>query len=316
MIKIFGAMKNQILVIFSVICAVTCNEFIILNTPKSIEFKGTSEIPAESLSEVFAVTLGYSVQSSQIWDGLYVNDPFNTAKAVVSVVVEGGNNLKFKNSKSFNLDGDESNFEDDLLTKVNEHSHLAIDVNLVGKVDEEVTTPFGVLEKSKLEDEVKFLKPKSNKDDKEFLNQIAYLQSLIKLFTEEKERPTALNVRLSMVTSKHPESSAAAAEAAKLLTSTIEKLNAAVEKVFDGNAVFAVITLGERHVRSKRQTADIDYNLAELTSKDYPVVFNIMFWFTIIFVFSLIAISLALSNVEDKDSIIYRMTGARGKKDN
>lgn len=59
-----------------------------------------------------------------------------------------------------------------------------------------------------------------------------------------------------------------------------------------------------------------DYNLAELTSQNYPVVFNIMFWFTIIFVFSLIAISLALSNVEDKDSIIYRMTGARGKKDN
>lgn len=58
------------------------------------------------------------------------------------------------------------------------------------------------------------------------------------------------------------------------------------------------------------------YNLAELTDKNYPVVFNIMFWFAIIFVFSLIAISLALSNVEDKDSIIYRMTGARGKKDN
>lgn len=68
-----------------------------------------------------------------------------------------------------------------MLTKVNEHSHLAIDVNLVDKVDEEVSTPYGELRKTELEDDVKFLKPKSNKNDKEFLNQIAYLQSLIKL---------------------------------------------------------------------------------------------------------------------------------------
>jgi len=111
--------------------------------------------------------------------------------------------------------------------------------------------------------------------------------------------------------------SAAHSEAIKLLVSTIEQLNVAVEKVFDGQAVFAVITV-ERHLqRSKRQTeTPTDYNLASLTSKDYPVIFNIIFWFSIVFIFSLLAISLALSNVEDKDSIIYRMTGARGKKDN
>lgn len=74
----------------------SCNEFIVLNSPKSIEFKGTSDLPAESLSEVLSATLGYSIQSSNIWDGLFVNDPFNTAKSVVSVVVEGSDDLKFK----------------------------------------------------------------------------------------------------------------------------------------------------------------------------------------------------------------------------
>jgi renin receptor len=317
-------MKNLILVVFSVISAASCNEFIVLSSPKSIEFKGTSDLPAESLSEVLSATLGYSIQSSNIWDGLYVNDPFNTAKSVVSVVVEGAGDLSFKNAKTFNLVGEETNFEDALLSKVLDHSHLPIDVNLVDKVDEEVTTPFGQLKKSGLEDDVKFLKPATNEHDKEFLNQIAYLQSLIKLFTEEKEKPTALNVRVSLKTlsGKHSDSSAAVDEAAKLLTASIEQLKAAVVKSFDGNAVFVVVTLEERHVRSKRQATPVEeptenpYNLAELTSKNYPVVFNIMFWFTLIFVFSLIAISLALSNVEDKDSIIYRMTGARGKKDN
>lgn len=62
-----------------------------------------------------------------------------------------------------------------------EHSHLAIDVDLIDKVDEEVETPFGDLERINIEHEAQFLKPKANKHDKEFLNQIAYLQSVSKV---------------------------------------------------------------------------------------------------------------------------------------
>lgn len=91
-----------------------------------------------------------------------------------------------QNAKSFNLVGEETNFEDDLLSKVLDHSHLPVDVNLVNKVDEEVKTPFGQLKKSGLEDDVKFLKPATNEHDKEFLNQIAYLQSLIKLVSNRR----------------------------------------------------------------------------------------------------------------------------------
>lgn len=91
-----------------------------------------------------------------------------------------------QNSKSFNLVGDEINFEGALLSKVMEHSRLAIDVDLIDKVDEEVNTPFGELEKSNVEDDVQFLKPKTNKVDKEFLNQIAYLQSLINLVSNRQ----------------------------------------------------------------------------------------------------------------------------------
>lgn len=67
-----------------------------------------------------------------------------------------------------------------------EHSHLAVDVDLVDKVDEEVQTPFGELQKTKLEDDAQFLKPKTNKRDEEFLNQIAYLQGLIKLVSNRQ----------------------------------------------------------------------------------------------------------------------------------
>lgn len=84
-----------------------------------------------------------------------------------------------QNSKSFNVVGEAAHFENDFLTRVLEHSHLAIDVDLIEK--DEVTTPFGQLKKSSFENDVKFLKPKSHKSDKDFLDQIAYLQSLIEL---------------------------------------------------------------------------------------------------------------------------------------
>lgn len=58
---------------------------------------------------------------------------------------------------------------------------------------------------------------------------------------------------LRMLSAKHAESSAASSEAIKLLTASIEKLNAAIQKVYKGNAVFAVITVAEHHTRSKRQ---------------------------------------------------------------
>lgn len=80
--------------------------------------------------------------------------------------------------------------------------------------------------------------------------------------TEEKEKPTALNVRVSLkmlAASKNSESSAAFAEATKILTATIEKLNAVVEKIFDNDAVFVVVTVAEHHaIRTKRQAPGED----------------------------------------------------------
>ena len=60
-----------------------------------------------------------------------------------------------------------------------------------------------------------------------------------------------------------------------------------------------------------------DINLAKQYGEDYPVIFNIILWFGIIMLFSLLAICLAIGNMDPgRDSIIYRMTSTRGKKDN
>lgn len=309
-------MEKLILLVVGLISAVTCSELTVVSSPKSIVFKGSSDVASSTLSEVFAASLGYSVYSAESWDALEITDPFNTAKAVVSIVVEDADDLSFDDAKKFNVVGEEGNFEELIYSKVSEHSHLAVNIDLVNRNGDSITTSIGDIEKAVLEKKPQFLKNK-DKGDKEFLDELALLSGLVDIIPSMKVDPSFINVRISMKSiSKSP---SARSEANKLLVSTINKLNEAVQKAYDNNALVTVTTVNVHHQqvhrRSKRATED-PYNLAKLSSQNYPVIFNIIFWFSLILIFALIAISLALSNVEDKDSIIYRMTGARGKKDN
>ncbi|XP_033325516.1 ATPase H(+)-transporting accessory protein 2 isoform X2 [Megalopta genalis] len=58
-------------------------------------------------------------------------------------------------------------------------------------------------------------------------------------------------------------------------------------------------------------------NLSKKYSHDYPIIFNIVLWFGVVFVFSLLAICITIAEMDPgRDSIIYRMTSNRMKKDN
>lgn len=308
-------MEKSILIVLTIVSLVSCNDFIVLSSPKSIVFKGSSDLPSSTISEVFAASLGYSVYSTEPWDGLSVLDPFHTAKSVVSFVVEDASDLKFDNSKSYEITGNDFYFEDSIYSKVLDHSHLAVNINLVDQ-DDEIETSIGEIGRSAVNDKMQIVSSK-DKGDKMFLNQIGYLQGLSDVLANMETKPAFINIHLSM---KSLSKKASQNEANKLLVSKIKNLNEVIQKVYGGEALVAVITVPSypQHSRSKRATEkeEEDYNLANLSSANYPVIFNIILWFSLILIFALIAISLALSNVEDKDSIIYRMTGARGKKDN
>lgn len=310
-------MEKIILLVFSLISLASCDDFVVLSSPKSIKFEGSSDLPSSAISEVFAASLGYSVYSTEPWTGLIMLNPLDTAKTVVSFHIEGGNDLKFDNDKTFKITGDEMFFEETIRSKVLEHSHLAVDIDLVNRDGDQVTTSIGDIEKSAISDKLLYLTSK-NKGDREFLDEVSYLNGLADILSSLKTQPAYINVRISM--NSLSKTSKVQTEAGKLLRSTIKKLNDAIQKAYGSNALVTVITTDSRqtHTRSKRETVDgtNEFNVADLRSADYPVIFNIIFWFSLILLFSLIAISLALGNVEDKDSIIYRMTGARGKKDN
>ncbi|XP_074035432.1 ATPase H(+)-transporting accessory protein 2-like [Leptinotarsa decemlineata] len=130
---------------------------------------------------------------------------------------------------------------------------------------------------------------------------------------------------LHAVTDLYGENSTQVQEAHQLLNTVILKLNSAFNKAYDGFALITVVTSDASHTRRSRSILETtetksdkeEYNLASYYNKDYPVIFNIILWFGIIMLFSLIAICLFISNMDPgRDSIIYRMTSTRMKKEN
>lgn len=101
----------------------------ILKSPKTLDFKGADKLESESLGDCFAAALGYSVEHSSEWKGLYVNDPFNTAKGVVAFVIDGIDKVHVDSIKSttYELTGTGSQESlDSLLYRV----HSAVDFDL------------------------------------------------------------------------------------------------------------------------------------------------------------------------------------------
>jgi len=105
-----------------------------------------------------------------------------------------------------------------------------------------------------------------------------------------------------------------------VLDEAINNLVISYNEIYDNNVVIITITSdAKQSLRHKRETDTIEENLnvAEPVSSDYPVIFNLLLWFTVIFVFSLLAISLSIGQMDPgRDSIIYRMTSNRMKKEN
>lgn len=318
-------MARAIFLLFSLFVAANCDQLSILYSPKALEFHGHARLDAESVSDVFGAALGYSVAHPTEWDGLVVKDPFNMANGVVVVVAEGIDSLPLEGAQTYELyGGSGSESLGELVQKSADHNGISFEVDLKESSDS-FSTPLGTVQPD--DDDVKpqYLKPKSNKADSDFMRQIAFINGLSDLLVTSTDEsvPTVHIVRVSLeaLLAAHEPSSQAIAEAKKLLSNAMLELQTAAEKAFDGAVVVGLITSTEAPlVRSKRQageTDDVDYNIAMKYDSNYPVIFNIILWFSVVLVFSLLAISMAIATMDPgRDSIIYRMTSTRMKKEN
>jgi hypothetical protein len=81
------------------------------------------------------------------------------------------------------MEGGDENFEETVHMKVADHSHLAVNIDLVNRHGNSIDTSLGELEKSSIDGDLQSLKLKE-KGDREFLEEIGYLHSLKDLVIE------------------------------------------------------------------------------------------------------------------------------------
>lgn len=320
-------MARTIFLLFSLFVAVNCDQLSVLFSPKALEFRGHARLDVDSLPDVFGASLGYSVAKPTEWDGLTVRDPFNLANGVVVVVAEGIESLKLENAHSYELyGGSGSESVSELMHKTADHNGISFEIDLKESSDS-FSTPLGTVQPDDDEVQPQYLKPKSNKADADFLRQIAFINGLSDLLVTSTDEniPAVHIVRVSLeaLLAAHEPSSPAVAEAKKLLATALLELQTAAEKAFDGAVVVGLVTSTEAPlVRSKRQAdkprqGETNLNLAKKYDSNYPVIFNIILWFSVVLVFALLAISIAIATMDPgRDSIIYRMTSNRMKKEN
>ncbi|KAK2148980.1 hypothetical protein LSH36_473g03010 [Paralvinella palmiformis] len=120
-----------------------------------------------------------------------------------------------------------------------------------------------------------------------------------------------------------------AEDAQKLLSDFIGQITAKLRQIYADNVVVEVVTVPRSQQTTRRMRhlleldanptaspVQVDLNLAAEYSDMYPIVFNMMLWFVIVMFITLLAISYGIWYMDPgRDSIIYRMTSQRMKKD-
>ncbi|KAK9752419.1 Renin receptor-like protein [Popillia japonica] len=320
--------------LFLIISVNANGELNILNHPASIQFKGHDHLRESLLSEVYSAALGFSTEEDSNWQGMYLMDPFNLAEAIVTVTVDGVSTLDISKGYNFPLrtDEDESEVYEALKRRV-ESRYPETTSNLI-RIDlseglsslEQYPELQNIKSISAKKATYNFLKP-SIEEDKNFLDELAFLNSIAEQIEkgsiELDSIPDIFWFKVSALhalSDLHGSNSSATKEAKQLLFETIQRLNEAFQKLYSGNVIVSIVTSDASHTRRIRRALERpeeDYNLAEVYNDNYPVIFNIILWFGVAFVFSLLAITIFIASMDPgRDSIIYRMTSTRMKKDN
>ncbi|KAI5711978.1 hypothetical protein M8J76_013379 [Diaphorina citri] len=330
-------LKSGLITLCSVLVTVRANEFSILHTPEAIEFQPSSTIDLRTVKDVFTAALGISVKQDHRWSGMDIKNPFETAEAVVSFIIPGLSSLNFLHAHDYDLliNDNTDNVYDSLLNLIS-HKYAAnnqttvkvtfkssepemessIDV-LTGVVTE--ATPFSEIKKFDLEKDI----------DKAFIGNIHLLKAVAKkaLVGHSDGIPDVYWFSLPVVSDFIDQSSSSInedklVEAENLLIKTISAITEDYKKFYNGKVLVATLLGTEMSSHSMRYRRAVEVaqnaalNLGEEYDEDYPVIFNILLWSAIAFIFTLIAISLAIGNMDPgRDSIIYRMTSTRIKKD-
>ncbi|KAH1027556.1 ATPase H(+)-transporting accessory protein 2 [Dendroctonus ponderosae] len=332
-------MQHIVLVLGLVASVYGAGELSIIHHPGSIVFKGHDAIKESTLPEVFSAALGFSTEHFSHWQGFYIENPFNIPEAIVTVAVDGVQDIGQNKGHHYPLltNDDENRVFKALASRISERypdeEPSLVRIDFANGLDD--VHQYSIFDGIKSENP-KHVSHKHLKldveEDRTFLKDIALLNAIIEKVenraVKEDFVPDVYWFKISSLHSLsdlHGPNSTETQEAKKLLQDTIVRLTDAFVKQYNNHVLVSVITSDASHTRLRRNilaTSETDsdktkYNLASTYSKDYPVIFNIILWFSIVMLFAILAICHVTANMDPgRDSIIYRMTSTRIKKDN
>uniref|UniRef100_A0A0A9YKL4 Renin receptor n=1 Tax=Lygus hesperus TaxID=30085 RepID=A0A0A9YKL4_LYGHE len=311
-------------------------ELSILQTPDSLRFSGQQQLDLSSVKNVLATALGFSVPETPRWSGLTVKDPFHFADAVVVMAVPGVASLDSVQGRTYPLATDEPledtwtaltwRMEDryPLLADNLTLNHLSADSRADGEA------LYGELEKKEAP-QVDYLKP-SVAVDQAFIDQVTLLDAITTKIAEKGLSNNGVPdlhwfsvPGIHALVDTYGVHSKQVEEAKRLLSSSTLLLSEVFNTAYNDKVVFGLISSDVIHTRRfRRQSANdsIPVKPSNRQAKDtydpnYPVMFNIFLWFGIAFFMALLATSIGIADMDPgRDSIIYRMTSNRMKKDN
>ncbi|XP_013139745.1 PREDICTED: renin receptor [Papilio polytes] len=332
--------------VLSILGANGAGEFSVLHSPESLKFSGTSEVEESLLKEIFSASFGLSVDQNSAWNGLSIVDPFNTPEAIVEVYVEGVSSLgSIVESKGRNYPLVVDEYEPDTFNVIKHRieqrfsngGNILTNIQLSNPGEfQSFSAVFGDMAPPKVPKQTLQHLKISVEEDYQFLAELEALKLFISKINAGAISPDNIidfyNFRfrsLHVLSDLHGPNSLQTKEAKKLLGEELMELSKAFSKAYDGAVLVSVVCTdvahtrrAVRHVRLPRQaptppTTTASPPSATAYSADYAAIFNILLWFGVIFTFTLVAIVYAIMDMDPgRDSIIYRMTSTRMKKDN
>ncbi|XP_054269657.1 ATPase H(+)-transporting accessory protein 2-like isoform X2 [Macrosteles quadrilineatus] len=305
-------------------------EVIIVSKSPNLEFRGHAECDSYIVKDILSTSLGFTTYPMSDWPGVYITSPFNFAESVVVIAVHGVASLPITDGHKFPYVADSPSDEiwATLESKILERYPYGENQSLVElNLEDDLRASEINLNKGSLKANrptVKFLNEEED-DDSGFISQISTWRAVLDK-VEEKGVPLDglpdlywLNLRgLHPIVDIYGDNSEAANEAKNMVVSAIDRTKEVFERAYNNKTLVLVLLSDAAHTRRFRRAADeAKLNLAPVYDENYPVFFNIFLWFTIAFIMSIIATSMVTACMDPgRDSIIYRMTSTRMKKDN
>ena len=312
-------------------------DFVVLHSPNSVLFNGDEEVEQSLLKEVLAAALGFTVKSRGAWSGMTITDPFSLPEAVVAVVIEGVDSLDIPKGQRFPLDANE--FEETTWQAIRErleerdNDNTLVRISLGDGLDALGQSALGELKPTPIDETSLRSLSLSKDEDKKFLEEVQLLHAIAKKAPSAIKPDSKPDIYWLVISCLRPifdaygSNSTTSREALLFLNNALTVIHDAFIQAYDGQVVIVAFTNNAskaHHIRSvtlgrqKRDATDMEtYNLSKKYTETYPVIFNIFLWFGVVFVFSLLAICIVISQMDPgRDSVIYRMTSNRMKKDN